>query len=147
MKNIKNVLFAIALITLFNSCGNDDDASRAQIGNYIALEDGVIRSQCSIEDNNGVINCPRTSSTTSCVTLNLRTDGFYSLSVAVLNLSFIEGGTYEIDPGKLKLCPANQDCYTIPVIDSSFDAMTIELTNEQFPNEQGCDIEIGMEKL
>lgn len=144
MKSI-NKLLLVLLVPFTLSCGDDDDHT-AQAGLWLAKEDGVVRSGCDLESNDGPVSCPRTSSTTACVTLNLRQTDVYTLNVSLDGGATIaEAGEYEISSGKIKLCPyeIESDCYDVPVVDSDFDSMTIELNTES----NSCKVRVEMEKV
>ncbi|UXP33543.1 hypothetical protein N6H18_06195 [Reichenbachiella agarivorans] len=141
MKIIKNLLLAF-LIPFAVACGDDSD-NRAQMGRWRAVQDGVERSNCDLESNNGPVNCP-TTATSSCIELNLEANNFYGLNVAIG--STIDGGqsgTYELESNKIILCPIGGECYDVPVVDSGFDDLTIELNNET----TGCRLRVEMKKL
>ncbi|MGL1888331.1 MAG: hypothetical protein OCD76_17580 [Reichenbachiella sp.] len=142
-KKYWNVVLVVVMAGAMWSCGDDDD-DQAQIGLWLALENGVSRTNCTLESSNGSVSCPRFSSTSSCIRLDLTDNSSaYSLSVNVDGgNNRDEFGTYQIEEGKIVLCPSGGDCYNVPVVDAGLNDLTIVMNDEV----TGCQTTIKMEK-
>ncbi|PIB37115.1 hypothetical protein BFP72_17735 [Reichenbachiella sp. 5M10] len=142
MKGIKGLIIGVLAVSTL-SCG-DDSQNEAQVGKWLAEPDGVERSGCDLESNDGLVNCQVTNNS-SCVVLDLGINDLYSLTIALDgNANRVEAGSYTLEKNKIILCPGGgSDCYTVPVVDSDFSSMTIEIDTP----EDGCELRIDMTKI